>query len=65
MGARAGARWRFIMHDPISHQHPARVSATLAPSLLRLSVMQRIVIAVMMSAILWIAVGWALSGISS
>jgi hypothetical protein len=52
------------MHDPISHQHPARASAVLAPSLLRLSVLQRFAIAAVLTAVLWIAVAWALSGIS-
>jgi hypothetical protein len=51
---------RFIMHDPVLHQHPAR-----APSLLRLSVVQRAAIAAVLGAILWAAVAWALSGIAS
>jgi hypothetical protein len=52
------------MRDPISHQHPARASAAIAPSLLRLSVMQRISIAVAMAAILWAAVLWALTEVA-
>jgi hypothetical protein len=52
------------MHEPIPHQHPARASATLAPSLLRLSVGQRFVIAAVLTAVLWLAVAWALSGIA-
>jgi hypothetical protein len=52
------------MHDPISHQHPVRASAAIAPSLLRLSVLQRFAIAAVLTVILWLAVVWALSGIS-
>jgi hypothetical protein len=53
------------MHDPISHQHSARGPATLAPSLLRLSVLQRFAIVAVLAAVLWLAVAWALSGIAS
>jgi hypothetical protein len=52
------------MHDPALHHHSARSSVVLAPSLLRLSVMQRAAIAAVLAAILWAAVVWALSGIA-
>jgi len=53
------------MHDPASHAHAhahvhARSEVTLAPSLLRFSAMQRLVIAVAFAALLWAAVAWAL-----
>jgi hypothetical protein len=55
---------RFNMHDPALHQHSARSPAGLAPSLLRLSVMQRAAIAAALAAVLWVAVACALSGIA-
>jgi hypothetical protein len=48
------------MHDPVSHHHPVRAAASVAPSLLRASVMQRLALAALFAAILWLAVGWAL-----
>jgi hypothetical protein len=48
------------MHDPTSHHHPVRMAVAVAPSLLRASVMQRVAIATLFAAILWLAVGWGL-----
>ena len=48
------------MHDPVPHRHPERAAAAVAPSLLRASVTQRIAIAGLLAAILWLAVAWAL-----
>jgi len=49
------------MHDPASHTHVhTRAEVTLAPSLLRLSAMQRLAIAAVFAALLWAAVAWAL-----
>jgi hypothetical protein len=54
------------MHDPASHRpHPARAAVALAPSLLRLSAVQRLVIAAALSAILWLCVWWALSEVAT
>jgi hypothetical protein len=56
------------MHDPVAHSHHAHThthDVTLAPSLLRLSVPQRLAIAAAAAAILWAVVFWALSGVSS
>ncbi|HEX5778910.1 MAG TPA: hypothetical protein VFY21_08720 [Xanthobacteraceae bacterium] len=54
------------MHDPVSHAHVhARTEVTLAPSLLRLSAVQRLAIAVVLSALLWVTVAWALMDISA
>jgi hypothetical protein len=45
------------------HHHPGHVhpSATVAPSLLRLSVGQRLAIAVAIAVVLWAAVFWAMA----
>ena len=49
------------MHEPVSHaHHRLRADVTLAPSLLRLSAMQRLAIAAVLAALLWAAVAWAL-----
>ncbi|MCC6947872.1 MAG: hypothetical protein IT539_08910 [Bradyrhizobiaceae bacterium] len=48
------------MHDPITHRHPPAQSAVVPPSLLRLSVAQRLAIAAGLAAVLWAAVAWAL-----
>ena len=52
------------MHDPVSHSHSVRAAAAVAPSLLRASVMQRIAIAALLAAVLWLAVAWALDAFS-
>jgi hypothetical protein len=51
------------MHEPSSHQHAVRVAATVAPSLLRFSALQRLAIAIAFAALLWAAVAWALMDI--
>jgi hypothetical protein len=48
------------MQDAVPHQHAARAAATAAPSLLRLSIAQRLLIAALFASALWLAVGWAL-----
>ena len=54
------------MHDPGSHAHVhARTEVTLSPSLLRLSAVQRLVIATALAALLWVTVAWALMDISA
>jgi hypothetical protein len=60
------------MHDPASHSHHAHTrthahthDVALVPSLLRLSVPQRLMIAGAAAAFLWVVVLWALSGASS
>jgi hypothetical protein len=42
-------------HEP-GHAHPA---ALLSPSLLRMSIWQRLAAAIALSAVLWLAVAWA------
>ncbi len=52
------------MHDPVAHAHTHshRAEVALAPSLLRLSIWQRLGIAALLVAVLWLAVAWALMG---
>jgi hypothetical protein len=47
------------MHDPVSHPPVIRATDSVAPSLLRASVAQRLGIAIALSAALWLAVFWA------
>jgi hypothetical protein len=51
------------MQHAATHPPAERVAATVAPSLLRLSVAQRLAIAAALAAALWLAVGWALDWI--
>ena len=54
------------MHDPASHAHVhARTEVTLSPSLLRLSAVQRLAIAIVLATLLWVTVARALMDISA
>ncbi len=54
------------MHDPAPHAHAhTRAAVTLAPSLLRLSAMQRLAVAAALAALLWATVAWALMDIAA
>jgi hypothetical protein len=48
--------------DPHRHSHPGRghAPASVSPSILRLSVLERLAVAAGLSAILWVAVVWAM-----
>jgi hypothetical protein len=49
------------MQSPVP-QHVSRGPAVVGASLLRLSIAQRLVIAVALAAVLWAAAAWALFG---
>jgi hypothetical protein len=53
------------MQAPAPQEHAERGPATVAPSLLRLSIAQRMTIAAVLAATLWAAVGWALDRIGT
>jgi hypothetical protein len=53
------------MQHPAPHHHLSAARAVVGPSLLRLSVMQRLAIAAASAAFLWAAVAWALLGSGS
>ena len=51
-----------VSHLPPHHHHPGRghPPAALAPSILRLSLWQRLAVAAGLSAVVWLAVVWAM-----
>lgn len=53
------------MHEPASHSHRVHAAVPLTPSLVRLSAVQRLAIAVALAAVLWGAVAWALTSVAS
>jgi len=53
------------MQHSHSHQPMARGPAAVPASLLRASVAQRLGIAIVVAAILWLAVAWALDWVAS